>query len=148
MNSEKLTNPDQQQTDESIQSIGADNTHLSSKDILSQGNWERMDGNEIRWQWVGAKNTPISQIVEPGVITHRFNSASNGRHSIHLCKLSDGGIISYQLENNNWVHTLNTVNSFRMKVFELNLVPLESLRYFLTKDNSPVEPALPPESVE
>ncbi len=91
-----------------------------------------MDGREIRWNWIGPKDIPLGSLLDLGLKTCRFPSVSNPGQSIHLGKLKDGGIVSYELENGTWLHTLNTATSFRLKIFELNLVPLESLRYFLT----------------
>jgi len=91
-----------------------------------------MPGQEIRWKWTGATDRSLCEILGPEPKTHQFPSITNATQTIHLCKLSDGGILSYELENGVWLHTLNTATSFRMKVFELHLVPLESLRFFLT----------------
>ncbi len=132
MNPQETERPERSEAIESTLSIGSDNTHLSCADVLGRGDWKRMEGKEIRWNWSGSPHLPLAQLLDLELKTHRFPSVSGSGQSIHLCKLNDGGIISYELESGLWLHTLNTASSFRLKVFELNLVPLESLRYFLT----------------
>ncbi len=132
MNPKETVQPDHPETIEPTLSIGSDNAHIACAEVCSKGDWKRMDGDEIRWNWIGKKNIPLKELLDLNLKTCRFPSVTSPGQSIHLAKLNDGGIVSYELENGTWLHTLNTASSFRLKVFELNLVPLESLRYFLT----------------
>ncbi|MBL4884629.1 MAG: hypothetical protein JKY95_08860 [Planctomycetaceae bacterium] len=137
MNSQETNQPDSSRPIDPSLTIGLDNAHLSCTEVRGQGEWDRMDGNEIRWRWIGSKNVSLSELLGAEVKTHRFPSVSNAEQSIHLCKLADGGMVSYELENGVWLHTLNTAKAFRLRVFEINLVPLETLRYFLTASSIP-----------
>ena len=132
MNPQETNQSDGSESIEPTLSISSDNAHISCAEVCSKGDWKRMDGKEIRWTWIGPKDIPLGSLLNLELKTSQFPSVSNPGQSIHLGKLNDGGIISYELENGTWLHTLNTAASFRLKVFELNLVPLESLRYFLT----------------
>lgn len=139
MNSQETSPGDSSESVEPTLSISSDNADLSCTEVRSQGSWDRMDGKEIRWQWTGPKNIPLNDLLKQSIKTHPFPSVTNPEETIHLCKLADGGIISYNLETGHWLHTLNTATSFRRKIFELNLVPLESLRYFLVGCDHPGE---------
>ena len=139
MNSQETNQSDCPESAEPALTIGLDNAHLSCAGVCGSGSWERMDGKEIRWQWTGGKNIALPDLLGTAIKTHRFASVSKSGNSIHLCKLSDGGIVSYEFGNGIWLHTLNTLQSFRIRVFDLNLVPLETLRYFLTASQDDFE---------
>ncbi len=113
--------------------------------VLKLGPWERMSEDELRWRWTGNNEVSLRQLLGEAAEIHSFPSAMQ-KDVIHICvfELGMGGMISYERENGEWIHTVNGQAAFRYRVFELNLMPLEQLGTFLKRTDDDLTPPLPP----
>lgn len=100
--------------------------------LLQRGPWQRMNENELRWQWTGPRQMTARELLGNAAEIHVFPSV-NRRDTISVCLLSDGGVISYARDNGDWIHTLNGLSDLRYKIYELNLMPLPELGEFLRR---------------
>ncbi|WP_013627194.1 hypothetical protein [Rubinisphaera brasiliensis] len=105
---------------------------IACAEVLAKGTWERMDGDQVRWVWKGDRNVSPRDLLGEQADLQLFPSVS-GSGSIAICVLDDGGLVSYEREAGQWLHTLNGVSAFRYKVYELNVVPIEELGKLLKR---------------
>ncbi|HCS50938.1 MAG TPA: hypothetical protein DIW81_04990 [Planctomycetaceae bacterium] len=115
---------------ESQESTDTKITRPSCVDVMSTAKWTRMPGKDVRWHTSEAQSQKLTEFAgELGAIDE-FTS-TNGVHAIHVLICSDGGVISYELGDGKWLHTLQMKTIFRQRVFEMNLVPIEKLGQYL-----------------
>jgi len=118
-------------------SQAADSPEIRCAEVIAKGSWERMDGDELRWVWQGERTIDPQTLLGDTADVQLFPSVT-GNGSIAICVLEDGGLVSYQRENQEWLHTLNGVSAFRYKVYELNVVPIEELGALLKRTDGDV----------
>jgi len=114
----------------------AESGRLKCAQILQRGEWERLDPQHPRWKWIGPSDLPLAELLGdqvPADHLQAFPSARDGE-TIWLYRCQDGGLISYELQKNRWLHTLNGLAAFRERVFQLNLVPIAELGTLLHRN--------------
>ncbi len=99
-------------------------------EVMSKTKWVRMPGKDVRWHADEAQSQKLTEIADDLGAIDEFVSA-DGVHAIHVLICTDGGVISYELNDYKWLHTLQMKTVFRQRVFEMNLVPIEELGKYL-----------------
>ncbi len=94
-----------------------------------------------RWPWKPIPHCPSRYVLSPRRLqlsltellnypmNLKFTTSPLAKDPILVCRVSDGGIISYQQPNGTLIHTLNTSEGFSRKIqqLELDLASLPSL---------------------
>ena len=109
--------------------------HPDCASVMKLGVWDRSPGNGHRWHGNEAARSSSPEELLSGLgALRKFNSVTNsGEIAVLMCQ--DGGVISYQLADQRWLHTLLLKTAFRQRIFELNLVPIQELgAFFYTEE--------------
>jgi len=86
-----------------------------------------------RWDWRPIRNCPGRFILRRGGtalspegligsdIQLREFRVANARDTVVVCRVGDGGLISYRKEDGTYLHTLNTAAGFERKLAQLGI---------------------------
>jgi hypothetical protein len=87
-----------------------------------------------RYVWMPIRNCPgrfvltdkpptfgITDLLGEGIDVKRFHSPK-AKDVVCVVPLHDGGIISYERLSGTWLHTLNTVEGFKRKLDQLEII--------------------------
>lgn len=92
-------------------------------DLLKRFEWVQIPDTHGRFT-LSPKNEQVSVeslIDSTDVEVKQFPSA-HSKETIHVAKLEDGGLISYERKDSTFVHTLNSLNEYKRKLWELGII--------------------------
>ena len=94
---------------------------MTFESIKSRGDWTPIRDCPGRYVLRGVvPSFGISDLVGLEKEIQRYHS-KKARDSVWVAYLEDGGVISYQRVNGDWIHTLNTPEGFRRKLRQLEI---------------------------
>jgi hypothetical protein len=94
---------------------------VTCQSLMAKYAWIQLPDERNRWH-LEQKWSPMTLaelISEPAeIVTHKTTGSS---YTIHILRFADGGVITYQKGEANYLHTLNTLSLFKKKLWDLGL---------------------------
>jgi hypothetical protein len=94
---------------------------MNSKQLMGKYRWVQFTRETNRWhleqKWSALT---VEELFGEDVSVIRHHSAGASM-VLFIVRLEDGGVISYQSENGQYLHTLNTLTTFKRKIWDLGL---------------------------
>jgi len=92
-------------------------------DLLARFQWEKIPDTEGRFTLNQSKSPlTVEQLIDSDELEIQQYPSINPQEMIHVVKLEDGGLISYQRQDTSFIHTLNSENMFKRKQWELGII--------------------------
>lgn len=96
---------------------------MKIEDLLKRFQWEQIPNSTGRFTLSPSeKSLSVEALIESEEIEIKQYPSANPEEVIHVVKLEDGGLISYQRKDNRYIHTLNSESMFKRKQWELGII--------------------------
>lgn len=92
-------------------------------DLLERFQWEKIPDSEGRFTLNKSQSSlSVEELIGTEEVEIKQHPSAHPREVIHVVKLEDGGLISYQRQDASFIHTLNSENMFKRKQWELGII--------------------------
>ncbi|MFK7777554.1 MAG: hypothetical protein QM501_05475 [Gimesia sp.] len=96
---------------------------MKVNDLLKRFEWKQIPNTNGRFT-LCQKNMSISveSLLDSTEVEIKQYPSANPQELIHVVELEDGGLVSYERKDATYIHTLNSLNMFKKKLWELGII--------------------------
>jgi len=92
-------------------------------ELLKRFKWEQIPGTNGRFTLCQTDmQVTVESLLDSTEVEIKQYPSANPQELIHIAELEDGGLISYERKDATYIHTLNSLNMYKKKLWELGII--------------------------
>lgn len=92
-------------------------------ELLKRFEWEQIPGTNGRFTLCQTNlQMSVESLLDTTEVDIKQYPSANPPEMIYVAELEDGGLISYERKDATYIHTLNSLNMFKRKLWELGII--------------------------
>ncbi|WP_417384726.1 hypothetical protein [Gimesia sp.] len=96
---------------------------MKIEDLLKRFQWEQIPDTNGRFTLNKSEpSRSVQELVNSEEIEIKQYPSAHQQEQIFVVELEDGGLVSYQRKDGSLIHTLNSLNMFKRKQWELGII--------------------------